>query len=306
MRNTRGQEAKIILDHPLVSAPGSGLRCREIASTELEQVIDLLTIGFQKERDRTYWINAIQRLIDHPTPRGFPKYGYVLENNDILVGVLLLIFSARTTNNTTTIRCNGSSLYVMPAFRGYAAVLIKRALRFKNVTYLNLTPTQHTLPMLAVQGYKRFANGTFICLPILCAGLQSARIETATPTTCTNAQLQAFEPDLLLSHVKFGCLSLIATYANNSYPFVFGVRTKHGVRLAHLVYCRDQQDFVRFVRPLGRFLRYHQLWLVVLDANGPIAGLRGIYLDNRPKFAMGPEPMRLGDVPFTERVMFGY
>jgi hypothetical protein len=44
---------------------------------------------------------------------------------------------------------------------------------------------------------------------------------------------------------------------------------------------------------------------VVLDANGPIR-LPGYYFESRPMFCLGPEEIPLGDIPYTERVLFGY
>jgi hypothetical protein len=47
--------------------------------------------------------------------------------------------------------------------------------------------------------------------------------------------------------------------------------------------------------------------LVAFDANGPIEGLPGRYVDAAsPKYFKGPNPPRLGDLAFSERVMFGF
>jgi hypothetical protein len=45
---------------------------------------------------------------------------------------------------------------------------------------------------------------------------------------------------------------------------------------------------------------------VVIDANGPIAGLTGRYFaDTMPKFYRGPVRPRLGDLAYTETALFG-
>jgi hypothetical protein len=284
-----------------VALPTQRIVCREITPADLEQTIDLLTVGFQKHRSRSYWENAIKRLSDHPTPAGYPKFGYLLECDRTPVGVLLLIFSARVSDGATAIRCNGSSLFVQPLFRGYAAVLIKRALRFKEVTYLNITPGRPTWAMLTAQGYKRFSNGVFVAFPALC-GSPTVKIQLAAVANCGH-ELKPFETELLLSHAKYGCLSLICEHDGKQYPFVFGLGRN---RLAYLTYCRDHQEFVQFAGAIGRFLLLRGYPAVVLDANGSIAGLIGKYFAVRPKYAMGPEIMRLGDLPYTERVMFGF
>jgi hypothetical protein len=46
--------------------------------------------------------------------------------------------------------------------------------------------------------------------------------------------------------------------------------------------------------------------LVIVDSNGPIAGLVGIYLDGKsPKYFKGPRQPSFGDLAYTEAVMFG-
>jgi hypothetical protein len=281
------------------------IRCREIQTDDLASVVSLLTRGFKK-RDRGYWRHALQRLTEHATPSGFPKYGYLLVHEEEPVGVLLLIFSSREVDGKTLIRCNGSSLYVAPEFSGYGALLIKRAESNKDVTYFNLTPGRHTWPMVEALGYKRFSNGTFISIPSLCCSMSTAYTEAASVETCRRHCLEPFETELLLAHADWGCVSLICRCGDSSYPYVFGIDRRYYLPLAHLVYCRDQKDFVRLAGSVGRTMLRRGIAFIALDANGPIQGLVGRYIANRPKYWMGPETPRLGDLPYTERVMFGY
>ncbi len=127
------------------------LRCREITPSDLEGVIDLLTVGFGR-RPREFWANVVDRLTHHHTPAGFPKYGFMLENDDVPVGVLLLIFTERTIDGVATIWCGESSYYVDPRFRPYASIMVKRSHRYKDVTYLNLTTSSARSSTMEVQG----------------------------------------------------------------------------------------------------------------------------------------------------------
>src|SRR5262245_30521546 len=113
------------------------IRSRQITYADADAVVDLLTRGFPT-RGRRYWQQAFTKLASHPTPLGLPKYGYLLENDGDLVGVILLIFSTIPAGASTSIRCNVSSWCVEPAFRSHAALLISLAIRHKNVTYLNI------------------------------------------------------------------------------------------------------------------------------------------------------------------------
>ena len=83
-------------------------------------------------------------------------------------------------------------------------------------------------------------------------------------------------------------------------------RVKGIVPCAQLIYCRDIADLVRFARPIGRFLARHGRPLVIIDSNGPIPGMVGKYFDGKLlKYFKGPDRPMLGDLAYTEAVMFG-
>lgn len=70
-------------DKPAVVA----VRVREIGLPDLDGVIDLLTKGYWRS-PRSYWMSVIERLTTHQTPQGYPRYGYLVENDGTLVGVI--------------------------------------------------------------------------------------------------------------------------------------------------------------------------------------------------------------------------
>lgn len=104
-----------------------------------------------------------------------------------------------------------------------------------------------------------------------------------------------------------GCISLVCATSEDATPFVFRPRVAwKAIPCAQLVYCRDVDDFVRFAGPLGRFLARRGMPFVVVDANGAIAGLVGVYRrGSRPKYFKGPQPPRLGDLAYTECAIMG-
>lgn len=283
------------------------IRCRQIAPSDLESAASLLAKGFSSTRaDRGFWLRALQRLSEHPSPEGFPKYGYLLESGDIPVGIILLIFSRLTVGGEAKIRCNVSSWYVEPAFRVYASPLVSHALKQDGATYFNISPARDTLPMLEAQGYERYCKGHFAAVPALGGGLFGAHVRPVTPDIRPGADLELPEIDLLLSHARYGCTSVVCTAAGRRYPFVFTSRRSFlGLPYARLLYCRDFEEFMRFAGPLGRFLARRGIPLLLLDANGPIRGLFGRYIERRPKYFKGPDRPRLGDLAYSETALFG-
>jgi hypothetical protein len=283
--------------------PHSRVRCRRAEDVDAPAIAELLTRGFPV-RSLAYWTRALAQLRDRPTLADCPKYGYVLEAGDRLVGVILLIFVALRAGDTKALRCNLSSWYVEDAYRGFASLLISAAIRKKDVTYINVSPARHTRRTIEMQGFSCYARGQFYAVPLLARPLRDVQIRVITADTpATDA-----ETELLATHAKYGCLSVVCEWEGQSFPFIF-VRRRFARNIltgAQLVYCRDSADFRKFAAPLGRFLFKHGCPAVIIDANGQLPGLAGIYFPGRaPKYYKGPRPPHLGDLAFTEIVLFG-
>jgi hypothetical protein len=289
-----------------MSSPyASKIRARQIREADLPQLADLLARGFPG-RPRHYWLKILLCLANRPNFDGLPKYGYLLETESV-VGVILQIFSSRTSNGQNSIRCNVSSWYVEPSFRSYASLLVAKALSLPNVTYLNITPAPNTLPTIKAQGYSQYSKGIFITAPALQLRPTGEGVRVTKATVYRAAHVEPSDHGLLLDHATYGCISLWCETSDGTYPFVFRPGFVRGIiPSALLVYCRDVEDLVRFAGPIGRFLALRGRPLVLIDSNGPIDGLIGKYLDGRmPKYFKGATRPRLGDLAYTEIAMFG-
>ena len=282
----------------------SPLRCRAITVADLAAVSALLTEGFP-DRPQAYWDAALDVLRTRDTPEEYPRFGVMLETGGACVGVLLQIFSRVVEGGLSLVRCNVSSWYVAPAFRGYATLLVARGLRHKEVTYLNVSPAEHTWPILEAQGYSRYSDGQFACLPALSLRSAGARVRRYVIGE------RGFEPPLgglLDAHTRMGLLVLVCEHAGARAVFAFLPREVRGVgrRVAQLAYCADSSSFTRFAGPLGRWLLAQGLPVVILDARGPVPGLVGrFFKDRAPKYFRGAHAPRLNDLAYTEAVLFG-
>ena len=297
----------IMVNTCLISAPPK-IRCRRIEEADADRVVALFTRGFGARRTRLFWERVIARLAARAAADA-PGYGYLLESEGVAVGAILQIFSTSRAgaDQKATTRCNVSSWYVDPAFRSYAPLLVSQALKQKGVTYLNISSIPHTRPIIEAQGYLRFSNGVFVALPCLSRAPTGLQARVIAADAQPQVPFEAHERDLLRDHADYGCMSLWCETPERAYPFVFRERRIKGlISCAQLIYCRGVGDFVRFARPLGRYLAWRGRPLVILDANGPVPGLVGKYFDQTmPKYFKGPAPPRLGDLAYTETALFG-
>jgi hypothetical protein len=280
------------------------IRCRLIEESDLDGIADLLTRGFPA-RTRKYWTKALDQLATRATPPDCPRFGYMLDAQGAAVGVLLLIFSQQGEAQNASIRCNVSSWYVDPAYRGYAAALVSAALKLKHVTYLNISPAEHTWPILEAQGYRRYTDGQFAAVPLFTPSRGRVRARAFTDDARDRA-LPEYE--LIRAHVEARCLAVVCDTDTGPLPFIFRRRRLSQIPFGfvQLIYCRDTQDFVRCAGPLGRYLLLHGAVSVICDSTAAIPGLAGRFFANKtPRYFRGPNPPRLNDLSFTELVLFG-
>ena len=286
------------------AAAAEKVRCRQITAEDLPAVARLLAAGFP-DRSIGYWSAALNALRGRVAPEGYPQFGYLLQGEAAVVGVLLLIF---VEVGGGKVRCNVSSWYVDPAYRMHAAPLVSAALRFKHVTYLNVSPARSTWPILEAQGYRRYVEGQFASLPALSLAGVGATVR-AYRSDRDDARLPPEEAALLQDHAACGCLVLMCERGGEEIaPLVFLPRNvKHLGKVAmQLAYCRDTADFARYAGPVGRFLARRGVVVVLCDGEGPIAGLIGRFFQDRsPKYFKGADRPRLNDLAYTEAVLFG-
>ncbi len=281
---------------------------REILESDLDAIGDLLTKGFLHSK-REYWRRGLQRQAKRFLPSGVPRYGYLIESQGVPVGCLLLIYSTKIVNGESAIFCNLSSWYVDPAFRNYAALFAAMVQKRKGVTYFNVTPATSTWPILEAQGYLAYCRGLYFSVPALSPSGRGMTIEAVAPHTHFVSGLPDHDLTLLARHAGYGSFSLVCHTEEGAFPFVFfPLRKRLGIPMPamQLGYCRSIEDYVRCARAIGRYLLLRGKPLIIVDANGPVAGLPGIYTEVRGrKYFKGPHQPRLGDLADTEIAIFG-
>ena len=282
------------------------IRCRQISEVDVTAVATLLARGFPR-RSRDFWLGGFEHLRKLHPPSSLPKYGYILECDGVPVGVLLAIFSTIQIGDANTTRCCLSAWYVEPEFRTHATLLVSHSLKYKDVSYLNVMPAEHTFPIIEALGFRRYSDGIFVAVPILNGWFRTEQVKMLDARERPEVAFNLFEQDILLQHADLGCMCVWCVTSEYAYPFAFRPRlVETVVPCMQLIYCRDIADFVRFSGPIGRFLGRRGRFCVLLDANGSIPGLVGKFFPGKmPKYFKGPHRPRLGDLAYTEIAVLG-
>ena len=267
------------------------VRCRQIAQSDLDGLAGFLAHGFPRTNHGD-WITGFARIAALPPVEGMPHFGYVLESESGIVGVLLVISSQRSDGR---IIGNLSSWYVEPNWRTHSTLLVAMATKQKHVIYLNASHSPHTWRTLQAQGFHPFNFGRSAVFPALAFG--GGRVSESVPDDHA-------ERDLLLAHRALGCISLVCEKDGIVSPFVFKPKRldRPPIAMMELIYCRSTQDFARCGAALGRHFLKQGILGVILD--GKIAGFPAHYvMGKEPRYYKGPEAPALNDLAFSELVI---
>jgi hypothetical protein len=109
---------------------------RPILDSDLPAVSRFLARGFHADGDWRTWLSALdRRWAAHR-----PNCGFMLLDDDRIVGAIGAIYSDQPINGKTERFCSINNWYVDPAYRQYSISLLSRLLAQKDVHFTNLTP----------------------------------------------------------------------------------------------------------------------------------------------------------------------
>lgn len=282
----------------------AAVRRREIRDGDLPGVVDLLLRGFAN-RPRAYWANGLARMAARPAVEGCPRFGFLLDDGTRPVGVALTLFGRGADGG---VRCNLSSWTVDPAYRAQAPLLIASALRRAEVTFTNISPAPHTWPIIESQGFRAYSEGQSLMVPLLGRAGERATV-SSDPASWRGLP----EAALLDDHRSYGCSCLTVAPAGaprgDPRPIVLlPVRARAGrypLPMMQVVYCRDAEDVPRFAGALGRWMAGRGAVALLVDGDLPAGAVGRRRVRHNRKYARGPNPPRVGDLSYTELVLFG-
>jgi len=145
----------------------------------------------------------------------------------------------------------------------------------------------------------------FVAIPLLSRRPKDISVRVIGAQAEPDAPFSAHDRELLLEHASFGCTSIWCVTNEKAYPFVFRSRRYKNLPCAQLMYASSVEDLVQFARPIGAYLARKLQPLMMVDANGPVPGLVGKYRVRTPKYFLGPDRPRIGDLAYTETALFG-
>jgi hypothetical protein len=286
-------------------SPGAGLRIRVLQETDAAEVIVLLCDGFPR-RDAAYWKRALGYLAGQYVPDGKSRFGFAIENEGRLVGVILNLWSRKPDNHMIYkgFVSNLSSWYVQPAFRSYAAMLLSRATKDADVVYLNVSAAVHTLKICEALGFQKYSSGQTVSVPMLAKRVSSVKVKQYQSAT---AHIDSQTRDMLDAHVAMGCHALLGESNGQIYPMLFVRRRVKGFFHAmQMVLGPGDENLPKFMRALGVHFLKRGHFLLITDSEGTYDFVTSRYYEGRgARYFKGKVEPVVSDLTYTEIVAFG-
>jgi hypothetical protein len=277
------------------------MKIREIDEGDLAAVTTLFVESFPRRRP-TYWQRGFENLRLLPGIPGYPRYGYLIEN-DGLVQVVLLLLSARFGAGLP--RINFSTWCARPGYRPMAILLHTRAMRQKAELYLNLSPAEHVVPILEVSGFKPYTGG--VCLLDARAALypgRGCRLTRYDPGTDNG--LPAEMASIAARHHSYGCKVLVLDSGSEiAELLIYRIKWIKGVTPCAQMLLGSPDRILAVAGPLMRHLLGRGIPLALIDIAEDIrmVGAR-TYLGRNLRYAKGAAPV-VGDMLDSEFALFG-
>ena len=285
------------------------IRCRQITKDDLGAIVSLLGEGFPRRSLRS-WQAGLARMGERAVPEATPQFGYCLDVGGTLAGVILMIGSERGGEGVRAKITNVASWYVKPDYRAYAHLLAAMALKSRDTTYTNVTAAPNTWPVVEQQGYEKYCNGLFFAFAALKRAERHVKILEFSEAI-EQIEVKALPNfKMMKRHLDWGCRVLLAEENGSLTGFVFRRFAMRGGALKlPAMFVIHGPDRSRLIRLSGNFARHflaEAAPILVMDANGPVSGLRGLYTEKRGrKYVKGPMRPALCDLTDTEFAVFG-
>ncbi len=243
------------------------------ASLDLFDQIHSLLLHFREVRlDRDQW----RRILSIRWSRHHDHFGYVLMEDDRVVGFLGTLFFERVVSGTEHRFCDLFCWIVPEEYRQHSLLLLFPVLKLQDTTVMSLTPSHGASLILARFGFTVLETHTLI-FPFLPRPDIGSGVRLLTDREQIRSRLGDHELALFRDHDLPVCNHLLLVAgkdADRSCYLVCNTVRKKGVRFTQLYHIGDPELFRQgFCRLQWHFLRRNHTLFTLVDRR-LLGGLR--------------------------------
>jgi hypothetical protein len=177
-----------------------------------DEMFDDIYGAFLDDGDRFLTKDDWRPLFSSPADVEPGHCGYALVDGSRVVGVLGMLFSERLLDERTARFCNLHSWYVEDEYRSKSLLLLRQALRLKDHTLTDFTPTERVAAISMRVGFRPLDAAVRILLPVGSRTKRlSADFEVTQDSECIEAKLTPCDLRLLHAHQVRQCEHFLVT-----------------------------------------------------------------------------------------------
>jgi hypothetical protein len=282
------------------------VKIRVISKDDCEAVMALLCEGFPR-RDRAYWVRAFQHLDRRPEISGYPKYGFLIEDQGAVQGVMLILTADLGTGFAGGLRSNLSSWYVREPWRKYATFMLRAGLKAQGGCYTDLSPAPQVVQINAALGFKPYTGGSILldARSALRGGGKVSFWDGVAETKLSSGLDPALKA-IARRHIGYGCTALLVAGPAGPQLALYRIKKlKRVIPAARFVY-GDPALLTGSAGAVMRALLGRGVPLAQIDAPTGFSPSAGRLMPARDlRYATGGVPPLAGDLLETEIAVFG-
>jgi len=251
-----------------------------ISDRDVPRVAQFLHTHLNRRVSADLWA----RCIDVPWAVDRPNAGFMLVDEETVVGAQLAFYSERIVEGHRERFCNLGAWCVLPGYRSHSLRLPMALLAQEGYHFTDLTPTS-TVAAVNVRLGFRFLDTTTAVLPNLPLPSRPGRNAITSDPELIERTLTGSELQLYRDHVAArGAHHALLTRGAEWCYVIFRRFRRRGVPLAYVLHVSDPALFVRMARPFGRHLLLRHRTVAML-AEDRVVGRRpprSLTLPTRP------------------------
>jgi GNAT superfamily N-acetyltransferase len=203
-------------------------------------------------------VAAWERATDVPWAVDKPNNGFMLVDDETVVGVQLAFYSQRTIDGRIERFCNVAALCVLPEYRQHGFRLLRALLAQREHHFTDLSPSGNVPALNARLGFKDIDTSGWIAPNLPWPSLSRSRSIVADRAAIARL-LEGRNLELFNDHTDTGAAHhLVLTRGAQHCYVIFRKDRRFRLRLfATILYVSDPVLFRSMARPLARHLLVH-------------------------------------------------
>ena len=227
---------------------------REIFDKDLEDVYYFLSKNFDPGVKLDIWHSAFNRSWMHEKPNN----GFMLKENEAVVGVFCALYSQRQTRKGIQNVCNTSTWFVLDTYRSHSLELMAAMLGQKGFLFTSLSTSPNMHELHRQFGFQSYVT-TLIAIPNLPKlNYFSKKLEILIDPEFTSKWLDAHIKQISIDHMDIPTVQqIVFRTSNETLLVIFDIRTVRGVRTTNIFYLSNPDMFYENQYEICSYFLFH-------------------------------------------------